>query len=202
MKLWERRPHQISYHVSFKSRNQPAIVNGGKWLSCRHDRFKSIQSYHGNPDALLIFYHALSEIITVPLLAAWLPLSCDVKLSSVTAQEKTCPTSFRHTSATEMSHRVSPSRVSWLFATLQRLSPACCVCPMEEKMKQCLTIISKAQTQEVWPKHMQTHWLHYTYTFSFCVLPFVWWAVTLSLCHFWHLFYDSVCPRTLTRPDI
>ncbi|KAA8593775.1 hypothetical protein FQN60_004609, partial [Etheostoma spectabile] len=36
---------------------------------------------------------------------------------------------------------------SWLCETLQPLSPACCVCLLEENMKQLLIIISQAQAQ-------------------------------------------------------
>lgn len=202
LQIWsyEGEDH-IGYHIMSALRagtNQQLLVVGNDFhviMTNFQDQINLVLSW--KPWRSAHFHHALSEIIAVPFLAAWLPPRHDVELSSVAVQEKTCPTSFRHTSDTEMSHCVSPSRVSWFFATLQRLSPACCVCPLEEKMKQFLTIISKAQTQ-VRTNHMQTHWPH---TFSFCVWPFVWQAVTLSLCHFWQLFYDLVCPLTLTRPD-
>lgn len=63
---------------------------------------------------------------------------------------------------------VSPFRVSWLYGTLRRCSPACCVCLLEERIKQFWTIISQAQTQ-VWIKHMQTHSLSVCVCMTVCV---------------------------------
>lgn len=118
----------------------------------------SIQSCHSNIDAVLIFYHPLKLSQFSPLLPGCQCEHLKEKMSS-------CSTSFRNTSGSEINHCVSPSRVSWLCGTLRLLSPACCVCLLEERMKQFSTIISKAQAQ-VWTNHMQTPT---SFSFSLCV---------------------------------